>query len=298
MKKQITVAVFPVAGLGTRFLPITKTGPKEMLPLVDKPIIQYVVEEALAAGIQQLIFITSNSKYAIEDYFDTHYEFENSLQKQGKIQELAMVQSILPKDVNVVYVRQPEPIGLGDAVLRAKPVVGDQPFAVLLPDDIIDCWPEGCLKAMVEMFDQTQKSIIAVEQVPLNDTPHYGIVSLAKDNPAQIIGIVEKPKPSVAPSRLGVVGRYILTPQIFQLLEQTSSGIGGEIQLTDAISQLLHIERVFAYKFNGKRYDCGSKLGYLEATIAYALKRPDLGPDLLVRLQKLMEKYTADDPLN
>ncbi len=297
MKKQITVAVFPVAGLGTRFLPITKTGPKEMLPLVDKPIIQYVVEEALAAGIQQLIFVTSNSKYAIEDYFDRHYEFENRLQKQEKTSELALVQGILPKEVNVVYIRQPEPIGLGDAVLRSKCVVGNQPFAVLLPDDIIECQPQGCLKAMVDMFNKTQESIIAVEQVPLADTAQYGIVSLSEQNPLQITGIIEKPKPAVAPSRLAVVGRYILTPQIFALLEQTSSGIGGEIQLTDAISQLLNNERVFAYKFNGKRYDCGSKLGLLEATVAFALKRPDLGPDLAIRLQKLLAKATAIDPL-
>jgi UTP--glucose-1-phosphate uridylyltransferase len=297
MKKRITVAVFPVAGLGTRFLPITKTGPKEMLPLVDKPIIQYVVEEALGAGIEQLIFVTSNSKYAIEDYFDRHYEFESILRKKEKKSELALIQDILPKHINVAYIRQPEPIGLGDAVLRAKSVVGEQPFAVLLPDDIIDCPPDGCLKSMVDMFEKMQESIVAVEQIPLEDSTQYGVVALSKQNPLEITDIIEKPKPANAPSRLAVVGRYILTPQIFTLLEQTECGVGGEIQLTDAISKLLNTEHVFAFPFKGKRYDCGSKLGLLEATIAFALKRPDLSADLAIILEKLLIKHTEKDPL-
>lgn len=286
MLKSIKTAVFPVAGLGTRFLPITKTGPKEMLPIVDKPLVQYVVEEALAAGIEQLIFVTNNSKYAIEDYFDRQHEYERRLEQQGKLVELEMVRDIVPSYVSVVYIRQSIPAGLGDAVLRAKQVVGQEPFAVLLADDIIDSPPQGCLQKMVEIYDRTQSSVIAVEQVPAEHTDQYGIVSIAESN--RIQAIVEKPKPAVAPSRLGVVGRYILTPRIFTLLEQVSAGVGGEIQLTDAISELLKEETITACTFNGKRYDCGSKLGFLEATVAYALQRPDLGPELRERLQRLL----------
>lgn len=285
--QSIKTAVFPVAGLGTRFLPITKTGPKEMLPIVDKPLVQYVVEEALAAGIEQLIFVTNNSKYAIEDYFDRQHEYERRLEQQGKLVELEMVRSIVPSYVSVVYIRQSIPAGLGDAVLRAKQVVGQEPFAVLLADDIIDSPPQGCLQKMVEIYANTQASVIAVEQVPAEHTDQYGIVSINENN--QIEAIVEKPKPAVAPSRLGVVGRYILTPRIFTLLEQIPAGVGGEIQLTDAISELLKEEAITACPFKGKRYDCGSKLGFLEATIAYALRRPDLGPALRERLPQLLE---------
>ncbi len=288
MSKAIKTAVFPVAGLGTRFLPITKTGPKEMLPIVDKPLVQYVVEEALAAGIEQLIFVTNNSKYAIEDYFDSHYEFESRLQQQGKFTELAMVRNILPKQASVVYIRQANPAGLGDAVLRAKQVIGQEPFAVLLADDIIDSPPHGCLQKMVEVFTRTQSSVIAVEQVPAADTGQYGIVSFADQESYQINGIIEKPKPALAPSRWGVVGRYILTPRIFTLLEQITAGVGGEIQLTDAIAELLKEELVTACPFAGKRYDCGSKLGFLEATIVYALRRDDLGPALRKKLHELL----------
>lgn len=284
--KSIKTAVFPVAGLGTRFLPITKTGPKEMLPIVDKPLVQYVVEEALAAGIEQLIFVTNIGKYAIEDYFDRHYAYEARLEQQGKLVELDTIRSIIPPYVNVVYIRQSVPAGLGDAVLRAKQVVGQEPFAVLLADDIIDSPPQGCLQKMVEVYERTQSSVIAVEQVPAENTDQYGIVSVGEQN--QICAIVEKPKPAVAPSRLGVVGRYILTPRIFTLLEQVTAGVGGEIQLTDAIAQLLKEESITACPFNGKRYDCGSKLGFLEATIAYALRRPDLGLALRERLQELL----------
>ncbi len=288
MIKSIKTAVFPVAGLGTRFLPITKTGPKEMLPIVDKPLVQYVVEEALAAGIEQLIFVTNNSKYAIEDYFDRQHEYERRLEQQGKLVELDMVRNIVPSYASVVYIRQSAPAGLGDAVLRAKQVVGQEPFAVLLADDIIDCPPDGCLQRMVEIFSQTQSSVIAVEQVPPENTDQYGIVSVGENN--RVHAIVEKPKPVVAPSCLGVVGRYILTPRIFTLLEQIPVGVGGEIQLTDAISELLKEETLTACTFKGKRYDCGSKLGFLEATIAYALRRPDLGPQLRERLNGLLEE--------
>lgn len=288
--KTIKTAVFPVAGLGTRFLPITKAMPKEMLPIVDKPLVQYVVEEALAAGIEQLIFVTSNSKYAIEDYFDRHYEFESRLEQQGKLTELDTIRNIIPKPASVVYIRQSNPAGLGDAVLRAKQVVGNEPFAVLLADDIIDCPPRGCLQAMLEVFNRTQSSVIAVEQVPPHETDQYGIVSLAAQDHYRISGIVEKPRPAVAPSHWGVVGRYILTPRIFSLLEHITKGVGGEIQLTDAIAELLKEEAVTACPVTGKRYDCGSKLGFIEATISYALRRPDLGPALRERLQELLSQ--------
>jgi UTP--glucose-1-phosphate uridylyltransferase len=287
MIKSVKTAVFPVAGLGTRFLPITKTGPKEMLPIVDKPLVQYVVEEAIAAGIEQLVFVTNNSKYAIEDYFDHHYEYERRLEQQGKVAELEMVRNIVPPYVSVVYIRQPSPAGLGDAVLRAKHVVGQEPFAVLLADDIIDSPPDGCLQKMVEIFARTQSSVIAVEQVPPQNTDQYGIISLGEKD--QIKSIIEKPQPAVAPSCLGVVGRYILTPRIFGLLEQITAGVGGEIQLTDAIAELIKEELITACLFEGKRFDCGSKLGFLEATIAYALRRPDLGPALRERLTALLE---------
>jgi UTP--glucose-1-phosphate uridylyltransferase len=286
MTSLIKTAVFPVAGLGTRFLPITKTGPKEMLPIVDKPLVQYVVEEALAAGIEQLIFVTNNSKYAIEDYFDRQPDYERRLEQQGKLAELEMVRNIVPSYVSVVYIRQPVAAGLGDAVLRARQVVGQSPFAVLLADDIIDSPPHGCLQKMTEIFARTQSSVIAVEQVLPENTDQYGIVSI--DDQHRIQAIVEKPQPAVAPSRLGVVGRYILTPRIFALLEQVSAGVGGEIQLTDAIAELIKEETMTACAFTGKRYDCGSKAGFLEATIAYALRRPDLGPALRQSLQRLL----------
>lgn len=294
MNKSIKSAIFPVAGLGTRFLPVTKTGPKEMLPIVDKPLVQYVVEEALAAGIEQLIFVTNTSKYAIEDYFDRQPEYERNLERQGKLAELEMVRNLVPAYVSVVYIRQSVPAGLGDAVLRAKQVIGNEHFAVLLADDILDCPPNGCLKNMVEIHQNTLASVIAVEQVPAENTDQYGIVSVVGEN-HQIRGIVEKPKPELAPSRLGVVGRYILSPLIFALLEQITPGVGGEIQLTDAIAELVKEENIIAYPFEGRRFDCGSKLGFLEATIAYALKRPDLGPALRERLKELlMEKSSLE----
>lgn len=290
MRKKVTTAVFPVAGMGTRFLPVTKSSPKEMLPIVDKPLIQYVVEEAVAAGIEQLVLVTSYSKRAVEDYFDSNFELEKRLEDKGNIELLELVRNIVPKNVSIVYVRQRDPLGLGHAVLCAKKVVGDNPFAVLLADDIIDCGDHYCLEKMVAAYDQTGASVIAVEEIPLTDTKKYGVISLAKhaDIPHQIDGIIEKPDAAFAPSNLAVIGRYILTPHIFDLLETTQQGVGGEIQLTDAIAKLLKEEPVLAFPFEGRRYDCGSKLGFLEATIAYALKRPDLGEDFKRILKEKM----------
>lgn len=294
MTKRITTAVFPVAGLGTRFLPITKTGPKEMLPIVDKPLIQYVVQEAVDAGITQLVFITSNSKRALEDYFDRHFELERHLAEQGKTALLSMIRSMVPDDISIVYVRQPTALGLGDAVWRARHVIGDQPFAVLLADDIIDCGAKNCLQAMLEVYERTQASVLAVEKVAPAETSQYGIVSLVQSlaDAYQINGIIEKPAPELAPSQFGVVGRYILTPRIFGLLEGIAQGVGGEIQLTDAIHALLQFEQVMAFPFNGKRYDCGSKLGFLEATVAYALKRPELSDKLRNILKQMLSNAT------
>jgi UTP--glucose-1-phosphate uridylyltransferase len=274
--RSIKTAVFPVAGLGTRFLPMTKAAPKEMLPVVDKPVIQYVVEEAIAAGIEHIVFVTSSDKRAIEDYFDRNYELEMRLKERGNWDALKTVQDILPSNVCFSYVRQMEPLGLGHAVLSAKAVVGDQPFAVLLADDIIDDGDKGCLHKMVEIYDQTQASVIAVENVERSETDKYGIISLKNNDQLQVESIVEKPLPENAPSTLAVTGRYILTSRIFSLLENTERGQGGEIQLTDAIAMLLKEGTITAYPFEGQRYDCGSKLGLLKATIAFALKHPEL----------------------
>ncbi len=292
MKSKITTAVFPVAGMGTRFLPVTKAGPKEMLAIVDKPLIQYVVEEALSAGITQLIFVTSSTKRSIEDYFDANFELEFHLQEKGKIAILNQLQNILPKGVQCIYIRQPNPAGLGDAVWRAKAVVGNQPFAVLLADDIIDGGSRSCLQDMVEVFAETQSSVIGVENIPRLDTDKYGIVSLAQEqvtDATKISAIVEKPAPEKAPSTLAVAGRYILTPKIFQMVEEIPRGVGGEIQLTDAISKLLEHESIYAHTFRGKRYDCGSKIGFLEATISYALKRPELREELLSYISEIVK---------
>ncbi|WP_455365155.1 UTP--glucose-1-phosphate uridylyltransferase GalU [Kaarinaea lacus] len=284
---MIKKAVFPVAGMGTRFLPATKANPKEMLPIVDKPLIQYAAEEAIAAGVKQLIFVTSSSKRAIEDHFDKNYELESELERRNKDELLAVVHNILPEGVSCVYIRQAEPLGLGHAVLCAKDVVGKEAFAVILADDLIDDNNKGCLSQMVAQYNKYRCSILGVETVSPEETDQYGIVK-TEDN-SQVISnleaIIEKPKPADAPSNLGVVGRYILTPTIFDLLENTGKGAGGEIQLTDAIAQLLVVEHVKAFKFNGKRYDCGSKLGYLEATVEYALKHPMLKDDFLKYLR-------------
>ncbi len=280
MSGRIRKAVFPVAGLGTRFLPATKNTPKEMLPIVDKPLVQYAAEEAIAAGCDELIFVTSSSKRAIiADHFDKNYELEAELERRGKTGLLAMVRGVVPEGVACVYVRQPEALGLGHAVLCAAPVVEGDPFAVLLADDLIDGGARSCLEQMVAVHERHGGSVIAVEEVDPADTEKYGIVQVeaVDERIGRIRGIVEKPRPDEAPSNLAVVGRYILSPRIMQLLRETPRGAGGEIQLTDAIARLLEEEPVYAYRFEGRRYDCGSKLGYLEANVDFALKHPQLG---------------------
>jgi len=278
---KITKAVFPVAGMGTRFLPATKANPKEMLPIVDKPLIQYAVEEAVAAGITELIFVTSSSKRAIEDHFDSNFELEFTLQERGKEELLSIVKGILPEGVSCAYIRQKSPQGLGHAVLCARQLIMNEPFAVLLADDLIDGGERPCLGQMIDHFNRIQASMVAVEKISPSETKNYGVVDVAAEAEklAALRGIVEKPDPATAPSCLGVVGRYILTPRIFSLLENTSKGSGGEIQLTDAIAKLLTHEQVYAYQFKGKRYDCGTKLGYLQATVAYALKHPEVAQE-------------------
>ena len=277
---MIRTAVFPVAGRGTRFLPATKASPKEMLPVVDKPLIQYAVEEALAAGASRLVFITGASKRAIEDHFDSDQELENMLQSQGKSDLLKQIRSVLPSYAACIFIRQPAPLGLGHAVLCAQPAVGSEPFFVHLADDLIRS-DVPCLKQMAEVYAAKRASVLGVEPVPRKDTDRYGIVEVEAPNSAtsRVRGIVEKPKPSVAPSNLAVVGRYVLTPSIFEHLERIGRGAGGEIQLTDGIASLMREEAVYAYRFSGKRYDCGNKLGYLQATVEYALAHPALGKD-------------------
>ena len=288
--QKITKAIFPVAGLGTRFLPATKANPKEMMPIVDKPLIQYAVEEAVAAGITELIFVTNSSKRAIEDHFDSNFELESTLQNRGKQDLLNIVRGILPDGVSCAYIRQKSPQGLGHAVLCAKQLVMNEPFAVLLADDLIDGGMHSCLKQMTDRFAEIKQSIIAVEKISPNETKKYGIVDVASVDEKLVVirGIIEKPEPSLAPSNLGVVGRYILTPRIFSLLENTPRGSYGEIQLTDAIAKLMTEEAVYAYQFQGKRYDCGNKLGYLEATVAYALKHPELADDFKRSLEMII----------
>lgn len=278
---DVKKAVFPVAGMGTRFLPATKANPKEMLPIVDKPLIQYAAEEAIAAGIDELIFVTSSSKRAIEDHFDKNYEMETELEKRGKKALLNVLRGIVPEGISCVYVRQAEALGLGHAVLCAKPVVGNEPFAVILADDLINGGEESCLSQMVSVYNEHKCSVLGVETVDPQDTDKYGVVkpSEISEGLSRVDGIVEKPHPEVAPSSLAVVGRYILTPEIFSLLERTGRGAGGEIQLTDAIAKLLKEQQVLAHSFNGKRYDCGSKLGYLQATVEYALEHSELSEE-------------------
>ncbi len=277
--KSVRKAVFPVAGLGSRFLPATKANPKEMLPVVDKPLIQYAVEEAVAAGCTDLIFITGRTKRSIADHFDKAYELEHELEMKQKTALLALCNTV-PKHVNCIYIRQSEPLGLGHAVLCAAPVVNDEPFAVLLADDLIDGEPP-ILKQMTDIFDRFGRSILGVQHVPRSQTASYGIVSTDADVGGLygVTGIIEKPKPEVAPSTLAVVGRYILTPRIFDHLRSLKPGAGGELQLTDAIAALLGEEAVLAYPFKGKRYDCGSKLGYLQATVELARKHPEVGAE-------------------
>jgi UTP--glucose-1-phosphate uridylyltransferase len=288
---KITKAVFPVAGMGTRFLPATKASPKEMLPIVDKPLIQYAVEEAIAAGITELIFVTGRSKRAIEDHFDKAYELETELAARGKAQMLDVVRNIIPANVTCVYIRQAEALGLGHAVLCAKQVVGGDPFAVILADDLLDGEPP-VLKQMVDLYSHYRSSVVGVENIPREDTSQYGIVVAREWEKGlhKMTGIVEKPKPEEAPSTLGVVGRYILTPTIFSHLERVQPGAGGEIQLTDGIASLLRDEHALAYEFSGTRYDCGSKFGYLQATIEFALKHPELNSEFRTYLASLQER--------
>ena len=290
MKKAIKKAVFPVAGMGTRFLPATKANPKEMLPVVDKPLIQYAVEEALAAGIEVLVFITGRSKRAISDHFDKAYELENELELRGKTETLKIVQNIVPPHVTCVHIRQAEALGLGHAVGRAKAVIGDEPFAVILADDLIDDDAKGCLNQMVQVYNEWQCSVLGVERIDPSETESYGIVrsNSIGNSIGRVEEIVEKPKPDKAPSNLAVVGRYILTPAIFDKLDQVSRGAGGEIQLTDAIAMLLKEQAVLSYEFHGKRYDCGSKLGYLIATVEQGLKHEELRDEFKAYLQGLI----------
>jgi len=286
--KKITKAVFPVAGMGSRFLPATKATAKEMLPVVDKPLIQYAVEEAVAAGITDMVFITGRNKRAIEDHFDKAYELEATLEAGGKTELLRIVQEVVPKHINCIYIRQAEPLGLGHAVLCAQPVINNEPFAVILADDLID-GKIAIMKQMVDVFARHQCSVLGVQDVPRSQTKQYGIVSASNIEPniEKVHGIVEKPKPEDAPSTLAVVGRYILTPHIFQHLMKLKPGAGGEIQLTDGIEALMHEESLLAYRFDGIRYDCGSKLGYLKAQVAFGLKHEELRAEFSAYLKSL-----------
>ena len=288
---MITKAVFPVAGMGTRFLPATKASPKEMLPVVDKPLIQYAVEEAVAAGITEMIFITGRSKRAIEDHFDRAFEVESELEARGKSIMLKAVREIVPPHVKCIYVRQPQALGLGHAVLCAQPVVGDKPFAVILADDLIDGRPP-VMRQMVDVFKKEKCSLLGVQKVARAETRQYGIVKPGARRGAlhRVESIVEKPLPADAPSTLGVVGRYVLTPRIFHHLRHGKPGAGGEIQLTDAIAALLAEEAVQAYTFEGTRYDCGSKLGYLKANVAYGLKHPETARGFSAHLRSLARR--------
>ena len=276
--RAMTKAVFPVAGFGSRFLPATKASPKEMMPVVDKPLIQYAVEEAVTAGLTEMIFITGRHKRAIEDHFDKAYEIENELASRGKRDLLELVQGILPRNVSCIYIRQPDQLGLGHAVLCAKPVIYDEPFAVILADDLIDGEPP-VMKQMAEVFAREGRSVLGVQEIPRDQTASYGIVKASRidERLESVEAIVEKPRPEAAPSNLAVIGRYVLTPRIFAHLERATPGAGGEIQLTDGIASLLQEERVLAYRFRGVRYDCGSKLGYLQATVALGRRHPEVG---------------------
>ena len=291
-KTTVAKAVFPVAGLGTRFLPATKAQPKEMLPIVDKPLIQYAVEEAYDAGIRHMVFVTGRNKRAIEDHFDTAYELETELESAGKHELLALVHSIKPDDMDCSYVRQPRSLGLGHAVLCAQPLVGDEPFAVLLADDLMTGLEGGksVLRQMVEVFERVRTSVIAVQEVPLDHVKRYGIVAgdPAGDRLTRVRQMVEKPSPDKAPSRMGVAGRYILTPAVFDQIRQQPRGAGGEIQLTDGIARLIATEGVHAFQYEGKRYDCGSKQGFLEATVELALRHPEVRAEFRAFLKQVV----------
>ena len=296
MRKPIRKAVFPVAGLGTRFLPATKANPKEMLPVVDKPLIQYAAEEAVKAGAEVLIFITGRTKRSIADHFDSAYELETELERRGKKELLELVQGIVPPHVSCIYIRQAEALGLGHAVLCAEPVVGDDPFFVVLADDLMVNGGASVLEQMRDAYLDDGCSVVGVQEIPPQDTRKYGVVKPAKGSTFPLVridDIVEKPEPDKAPSNLGVVGRYVLTPRIFELLKKTQKGSGGEIQLTDAIAALIEYESVWACAFEGRRYDCGNKLGYLEATVELALEHPELRGEFreyLLRRSKALEE--------
>lgn len=289
-------AVFPVAGLGTRFLPATKANPKEMLPIVDKPLIQHAVEEAVRAGIRHMIFITNSSKRAIEDHFDNHFELEMRLLEQDKKELLELVKSVSPSGIHFSYVRQNQPLGLGHAILCAEHVVGNEPFAVLLADDLIDDSHKPCLSAMTEQFQREGHSLLAVQAVPWEEVNRYGVVSVEnkESDYARVRAIVEKPKSCDAPSNLVVVGRYVFTPRIFDSLKKIKLDCRNEIQLTDGVSDLLGQEKVYAYRFKGKRYDCGSKLGYLQATVEFALKHREVGKEFSEYLTTLSSSYSLE----
>lgn len=287
MSQPVRSAVFPVAGRGTRFLPATKASPKEMLPIVDKPLIQYAVEEAIAAGATKLVFVTGSSKRAIEDHFDNDPELERALTEGGKTDLLQAVRDVVPPGVSCVYIRQGEPLGLGHAVLCARPAVGNEPFFVHLADDLIAGTP-SCLEQMASDYENHGSSMVAVEEVPREHTSSYGIVAVESSGYGQLMThIIEKPRPEDAPSNLAVVGRYLLQPEIFDKLEKTERGAGGEIQLTDAISDFLAEGTVYAFPFKGERYDCGSKLGYLQATVAYGLAHAEIGAEFRAYLENM-----------
>lgn len=297
-RAPVSKAVFPVAGLGTRFLPATKAQPKEMLPVVDKPLIQYAIEEAYSAGIRHMIFVTGRNKRSIEDHFDTAYELEAELETSQKFELLELVRAIKPEDMDCSYVRQPRSLGLGHAVLCAERIVGNEPFAVLLADDLMINQPSpdqtglhrlSVLAQMVKLYERLGTSILAVQEVPLAQVSRYGIVAseMVEDRLSRVTKIVEKPKPENAPSNLAVAGRYILTPEIFNQIRQQNTGVHGEIQLTDGIANLLKTQHVHAYQYEGKRYDCGSKEGFLEATVELALQHPEVGTHFRQFLQDL-----------
>ena len=293
MAQVVRSVVFPVAGRGTRFLPATKASPKEMLPIVDKPLIQYAVEEAIEAGATKLVFVTGSSKRAIEDHFDADPELEKALTESGKTELLDSIQGIVPDGVSCIYIRQGEPLGLGHAVLCALPAVGDEPFFVHLADDLIDGSP-GCLQQMAAEYAEHGGSVVAVETVPQEHTSSYGIVAVDASDRNRITRIIEKPDPADAPSNSAVVGRYLLVPEIFDELKRIGRGAGGEIQLTDGIANLLEKSPVYAYSFDGVRYDCGSKLGYLQATVAYGMKHPETGAEFTAHLEQLVKGTNKD----
>ncbi len=297
MSVRIRKAVFPVAGLGTRFLPATKTVPKEMLPIIDRPLIQYAVDEAVEAGCDTLVFVTNRYKHAVADYFDKAYELEQKLEQSGKTEQLELIRNVLPKGVRAVFVTQAEALGLGHAVLCAKPVIGDEPFAVLLPDDLIWNRGPGALSQMADAAEASGASMIAVQDVPRDQTGSYGIVATDtfQNRQGRINAIVEKPQPDVAPSTLAVVGRYVLNPRIFSLLETTTPGAGGEIQLTDAIAALLKEEAVNAYRFKGTRFDCGTHIGLIEATIRYALDHEKLSDSARQLMQNALAELGVEE---